>query len=242
MAIITIDGQIGAGAPDVGRQVARILRIDYYDRLLLSGVAKTIGATVAAVQEKEQRLHRFSDRIRAVFERALQGLAMGAGVGDPYFGSMYLGTLPLTWDESPMGPKVRAFQVDNREYARATSHQIREIATCGNAVIVHRAGCVELRDEPKAFRVGLFALERDRVWRVMTREGFLRPEDARHSIAEREKSQIMYFQQNYGVHPHDESLYDLRMTTSTATSAIQLVALKIIHAVRGEVIKGVTVI
>lgn len=242
MAIITIDGQIGAGAPDVGRQVARVLRIDYYDRLLLSGVAKTIGATVAAVQEKEQRLHRLSDRIRSVFERALQGLAMGAGAGDPYFGGMYPGTLPLTWDEGPMGPKLQAFQVDNREYARATSRQIREIATGGNAVIVHRAGCVELQGEPKAIRVGLFAPERDRIWRVMTREGFLRPDDARRAIAEREKSQIAYFQENYGVHPHDEGLYDLKLTTSTTTSAIQLVALKIVHAARGEAIEGVAVV
>ena len=75
-------------------------------------------------------------------------------------------------------------------------------------------------------------LHRERVWRMMTREGYLRPEDAERAIKERELSQVAYFQDNYGVHPHDESLYDMKLQTSTR--GIGLVALKIVHAVRGE--------
>ncbi len=232
MTVVTIDGQIGAGAPEVGRQVALRLNIDYYDRLLLAGVARRVGATVAAVQEKEQRGGRFSDRLRGLLEHAIQGLAMSAGAGDPYFPGFYPEALPLTWDESPGGPKKHAHELRSAEVAKATRDEIREIAQSGDAVIVHRAGCVELVGESDTFRVGLFAPYRERVWRLMTREGFLRPEEAQRAIEERERSQVAYFKDNFGVHPHDDEIYDLRMETSTRD--LGLVVLKIVHAVQGK--------
>lgn len=240
MSIITIDGQIGAGAPEVGRRVAKTLRIDYYDRLILAGVAKRLGATVAAVQEKEQRIHKLSDKLRSLVEMAMNSLAMSAGTGDPYFGGLYADALPLTWDESPYGPRTFAHQLKNVEIATATGAQLEEIASYGNAVIVHRAGCVELGGRTQTLRVGLFAPKRERIWRVMTREGFLRPEHAEKAIEDRERSQIAYFGENYGVHPHDEDLYDLRLTTGT--SGLDLVALKIAHLVRDENVTGITAV
>ncbi len=232
MTVITIDGQIGAGAPEVGRQVAEALSLDYYDRLLLAGVARRVGATVAAVQSKERRFHRFSDRFRSMFERAVQGLAMSAGAGDPYFGAFYPDALPLTWDESPDGPKKHAHELQTSVLAKATGDEIREIAEGGGAVIVHRAGCVELKDRPRTLRVGLFAPYRERVWRMMTREGFRRPEEAEQAIEERERSQVAYFKGNFGVHPHDDEIYDLRLHTSTHD--LNLVALKIVHTIQGS--------
>ena len=35
MSIITVDGQIGAGAPELGKRVARMFDYDYVDRLVL---------------------------------------------------------------------------------------------------------------------------------------------------------------------------------------------------------------
>ena len=232
MTVITIDGQIGAGAPEVGRKVADALEIDYYDRLLLTGIARKVGATVAAVQDKEQRMHKWSDRLRVVADRAMNSLAMTAAAGDPYFGGVMTSALPLTWDESTTGPKTAAHEVGSREIAKATSEHIHEIAHKGNAVIVHRAGCVELIDRPDTFRVGLFASTRDRVWRIMTREGFLRPDDAEAAIRDRERSQVAYFKNFHDAHPHDEGIYDLNVTTSM--SDMDIVALKIVHTFRGH--------
>ena len=232
MTVITIDGQIGAGAPEVGRKVADTLEIDYYDRLLLSGIARKVGATVAAVEEKERRIHKWGDRLRIIADRAMNSLAMTAAAGDPYFGGIMIDAMPLTWDESTNGPKTAAHELSGKEVARATSEHIREIASLGDAVIVHRAGCVELLDQPDTLRVGLFASTRDRVWRVMTREGFLRPDDAEAAIRERERSQIAYFKNYHDAHPHDESIYDLSVTTSM--SDMDLVAFKIVHAFRGQ--------
>lgn len=240
MTVITIDGQIGAGAPEVGRKVADALEIDYYDRLLLTGIARKVGATVAAVQAKEQRIHKWGDRLRIIADRAMNSLAMTAAAGDPYFGGIMTDAMPLTWDESVAGPKTAAHELSNGDLARATSEHIHEIAEIGGAVIVHRAGCVELIDRPNTLRVGLFASTRDRVWRVMTREGFLRPDDAEAAIRERERSQIAYFKNYHDAHPHDENIYDLNVTTSMGD--MDLVALKIVHAFRGRAgLTGVSV-
>ncbi len=228
MSIVTIDGQIGAGAPEVGRKVADALKVDYYDRLLLAGIARRVGATVAAVEAKEQRMHRWGDRFRDIAERAMNSLALSASAGDPYFGSFLSEALPLTWDESADGPKTTPHSVRSKDLARATSEHIHEIADGGDAVIVHRAGCVELSDHPETFHVGLFAPMRDRIWRVMTREGFMRPEEAEEAIRDREKSQVAYFQNYHSVHPHDESLYDISIKTKL--SDIDIVAMKIVHS------------
>jgi cytidylate kinase len=228
MSIVTIDGQIGAGAPEVGRKVAETLKVDYYDRLLLAGIARRVGATVAAVEAKEQRMHRWGDRFRDIAERAMNSLALSASAGDPYFGSFLSEALPLTWDESVDGPKTTPHAVRSKELVQATSEHIHEIAEGGDAVIVHRAGCVELQDHPETFHVGLFAPMRDRIWRVMTREGFMRPEEAEEAIRDREKSQVAYFQNFHSVHPHDESLYDISIKTKL--SDIDIVAMKIVHS------------
>jgi len=235
MSIVTIDGQIGAGAPEVGRKVAETLKVDYYDRLLLAGIARRVGATVAAVEAKELRMHRWSDRFRDIAERAMNGLALSASAGDPYFGSFLSEALPLTWDESVDGPKTTPHSVRSNELARAMSEHIHEVAGTGDAVIVHRAGCVELQDHPETFHVGLFAPMRDRIWRVMTREGFMRPEEAEEAIIDREKSQVAYFRDYHSVHPHDEGLYDISINTKL--SDLDIVAMKIVHSLtdRGNV-------
>ena len=55
MAIITIGGLTGSGGRHIGKAVAETLGFDYIDRLILSDAAKQIGATVEAMQEKEDK-------------------------------------------------------------------------------------------------------------------------------------------------------------------------------------------
>ena len=42
MSVITVDGQIGAGAPELGRRVARMFDFDYVDRLALPRGATSV--------------------------------------------------------------------------------------------------------------------------------------------------------------------------------------------------------
>ncbi|MDE2968988.1 MAG: cytidylate kinase family protein, partial [Chloroflexota bacterium] len=57
MTVITLNGQLGGAAREVGMEVARILEIDYVDRVLLAEAAKRVGAPVAALEEKEEEDH-----------------------------------------------------------------------------------------------------------------------------------------------------------------------------------------
>ncbi|MBI2935334.1 MAG: cytidylate kinase family protein, partial [Chloroflexi bacterium] len=68
MPVITINGKIGSGVREIGSLVARILNIDYVDRLVLSEASKRIGATVAALAEKEARITPFRQRLGRVLQ------------------------------------------------------------------------------------------------------------------------------------------------------------------------------
>ena len=225
MAVVTLDGQIGAGAPEVGRQVAKMLAYDFHDRLLLAGVARRVGATVEALEARERRIHRRSDRLWNFIERVMTGLALSGAASEPFFCAPLPDLMPLTWDESATGPKTNPHEVRPRHLAEALGDHIRAAAASGNAVIVHRAGCVELRGKPATLRVGLFAPWEERVRRLMMREGMTHIEEAERALVERERSQIAYFKEFHRADPHDRSLYDVSIDTSAFN--LDMTALKV---------------
>ena len=210
MALVTLDGQIGAGAPEVGRRIARMFDFTYVDRLLLPGHARASGAAT----RKNDPPPRFSDRVWFAVERAINGFALGNAAGDPYFAMSGPQFFPLTWDVSPAGPRVRAGEIDAEDPVELAETGLRTLAERGKAVLVHRAGCLETRGAPASLRVGLFAPWEDRVMRIMAREGINRSTNAERVIRERQQAQIDYFGRFHGAHPDDESLYDICIDTS----------------------------
>ena len=86
MPLITFNGPIGSGGPEIGLEVSNKLNIDYVDRLILAEAAKRIGATVQAVVRKEQKLPRTRDRIGRFAQNLLERSAMSGAGGEPYFG------------------------------------------------------------------------------------------------------------------------------------------------------------
>ncbi len=233
MAVVTLDGQIGAGAPEVGRRVAKMLAYDFHDRLLLAGVARRVGATVEALEAREQRMHKRSDRIWNFIERVMTGMALSGAASEPFFCAPLPDLMPLTWDESATGPKTSPYEVRPEQLAEALGDHIRAVAASGDAVIVHRAGCVELRDEPTTLRVGLFAPWEERARRLMMREGMMHIDEAERALVERERSQIAYFKEFHGADPHDRSLYDLSIDTSAFN--LDMAALKIARSLKALV-------
>jgi hypothetical protein len=196
MSVITIDGHIGAGAPELGKRVARIFDFDYVDRIALPHTL-TAARTIAPVG--------LADRFWAIVERAVSGFALGNAAGDPYFNVPEALLLPLTWDSE--GPSE-----SHNEDAEVSS--VDNLFDLGNTVLVHRAGCVEA-GERSALKVGLFASWEDRVERIMKREGLKSASDAEYTIERREKLQREYFGDIHGASPEDPSLYDIIVDTST---------------------------
>jgi hypothetical protein len=196
MSVITIDGQIGAGGPELGKRVARMFDFDYVDRIALPRTL-TDGKNAAP--------GALTDRIWALVERAVSGFALGNAAGDPYFNVPEALILPLTWDSE--GPS----EAHNKE-SEATS--VDNLFDVGNAVLVHRAGCVEAGDRT-ALKVGLFASWEDRIERIMKREGLKSTSDAEYTIERREKLQREYFEDIHGAKPDDPNLYDITIDTSS---------------------------
>ena len=53
MAIVTINGQRGSGAPEIGMEVAARLSYTYLDRQVLGEAAKRLGTTEDVLEAKE---------------------------------------------------------------------------------------------------------------------------------------------------------------------------------------------
>lgn len=187
MAIVTIDGHLSAGAAEIGQRVADCLGCDYYDRLLVVGASRRSGTSLRDFLELRRRRPGISDRIFRL--------------------------LPIDpW--RPGSARIGTARIESQKLHRALSDYIREVARSGNAVLVHRAACMELRGRPDLLRVGIFAPWEYRVRKLMHTGGFSTLSQAAAELAERERSQIAYFMEHYGQHPHDRNLYDLELTNS----------------------------
>ena len=211
MSVITIDGHIGAGGPELGKRVARMFDFDYVDRIALP---RTL------TDADNMPSGRMADRFWSIIERAVSGFALGNAAGDPYFNVPESLLLPLTWDSE--GPS----ETHDKDIEMSGVDNLFEL---GNAVLVHRAGCVEA-GERTALKVGLFASWEDRVERIMKREGLKSISDAEYTIERREKLQREYFGDIHGAEPDDPKLYDI--TVDTSSESIPVASIKVARFAR----------
>ncbi len=70
MSVITIRGQFGSGAPEIGREVAQKLGLDYVDREIIAGVAARLQRHEQDVAAKEVLPSSFLGRIGEALERS----------------------------------------------------------------------------------------------------------------------------------------------------------------------------
>ena len=201
--LVTIDGHIGSGAFDVGKKIARMFGLRYFDRARLRTLNSEANETDLVLASTGSD-GEFSDRLWAWIERAASYFAIGAAGDDPLLQGAADIHVPLTWDTN--GPSS-ANTLDK-------AYDLDQVAKDGNAVIVHRAGAVELADVDQVSRVGIFAEWDDRVNRVMAREGLHDAALAERIISEREKAQREYFHKMHKADPEDIDLYDLVINTS----------------------------
>ena len=205
--LVTIDGHIGSGAFDVGRKIARMFGWRYFDRVRLQSLNRN-GRSFNSFQDDSASVSaadaEFSERLWTWVERAASYFAVGAAGDDPMLQGAADLHLPLTWDRN--GPSAEK-TIDD-------AYDLSNVAKNGNAVIVHRAGAVELANQEDVARVGIFADWDDRVVRVMHREGLSNVAQAERIIADREEAQKEYFYQLHRADPEDPDIYDFVINTS----------------------------
>lgn len=218
MTLVTIDGQIGAGGVDLGRRVSKMLGNEFVDRLVLPGQVST-----RQQSEETQRRPGFSDRMWALVEKAVRGVALGNAAGDPYFATAELMMYPLTWDSSPGAPMSPDI-ADEPDHP----HSIHTLLKKGSGVLVDRAGAVALKGHEQVLKIGVFGSWEDRIARIMSAQGLTRASEAERVIREQERAQTEYFHGFYSAHPEDEKLYDLCLNTSR--EQISIAAVKVSRA------------
>ena len=212
MPLITINGQFGTGAPEIGAEAARLLRIDYVDRSILAEAAKRLGATEEALAELEQRPLSRVDRIARFLQSALERSATAGTGGDPYFGPGLGTMLGREYVDVTQEPGSRADGLDDREFIEGTRAVITEVAEEGDAVIIGRASNVILQDFPGAFHVGLVASLQHRIGIIAAREN-LPEEEAEQRTNLQEKAREAFFRKFFKVQPDDPAGYHLILNT-----------------------------
>ncbi|MCH7734701.1 MAG: cytidylate kinase-like family protein [Chloroflexi bacterium] len=207
MAVITIGGQVGAGADELGAVVASRLGYDYVERLALQMIAKEVRSTTQAVWLKENHLCTWRERLGGTLARMLENMGtygtMDEGMGYPMMGAPFY-DLPADRKIVRKGPH----DIPDDEHADAVQLVNARLAETGALVLVKRGGCLTLRGRSNTLHVGLFAPRDYRVVNLAKRMG-IGPLEASEFLEARESHRTRYFNRVGGTDPEDRTLYDV---------------------------------
>ena len=212
MTVMTINGHFGCGAPEIGAEAARVLGLEYVDRLIIAEAANRLGATEDAVAEREQRALSLVDRIARFLQSALERSAAAGTGGDPYFGPGLGTMLGQEYSEVTREPITRADELDDQKFIEVTMSVIKEIAQSGNAVIIGRASNIILKELPDSIHVNLVATVAHRVPIVAASEN-ISEEEAAALINRRDAARDNYFSKFFKVNADDPLNYDMVLST-----------------------------
>lgn len=202
MTVVTLAGLAGAGPRSLGPMVAQRLEADYVDRLILTNVARQVGATVEALHEREERPPTKGERFSRLLQRILERSAVSGAGGDPYFGPGVAAFLTEEYEDLPQPTITKGHELEDEAYIEAVHTVLEEMAESGNTVIVGRGSHVILRDLPNVLRVGVVSEYEDRIITIMNRERLSR-EEAESTVAARDAARAYYFQRFLGLENPD---------------------------------------
>ena len=214
MSVITLGGMSGGGARSLGPMIAEKLGADYVDRIFLSNVAKELGATVEALQQREDSPPTRTERWLRLVQRILERSAVTGAGGDPYFGPGVAAFLTEEYEDIPQPVITKGHELEDDTYIEAIHSTMMDMAAEGNVVFVGRGGHVILNDLPNVLRVGVIAHQEDRIKTIMEREK-LDHDVAETMIQNRDSARRYYFQKFFGLdEPDRPDLYHLVVNTS----------------------------
>ncbi len=194
MAIVTIRGQMGSGAPEIGREIARAISGEYVDRQILENVAQLLGRPARQIDEKENIPPRLTRRILAALQKSLER----SGSTESAYSH--------TWQEP----------LDDAVYLDALESVIRDLALESNIVLVGRGSQFILRSYRSALHVLVVAPLVDRVKRVMAAAG-VSEEEARKQIEEYDGTRRAFVRRFFKADLEAPEHYDLVINTRHLT-------------------------
>ncbi len=223
MAVLTISGQIGSGAREIGRLAAERLHLDYVDQEILVEAARALGVPMASVVSFDERTATLGERLAAMLRRFLESSA-AAGAGDPMLGPGGLDVvLGRSYGEAAAGEGLQ--EVSEERYVSTLTSVIRDLAAHGDVCIIGRGSQMILRDSPGAVHVLLVAPLGYRIEEFARREGVTK-EEATRRVHEGEKGRVAFHHKFFKIDASDPSLYHLTLNVArmSADQAAQIIA------------------
>ena len=190
MSVVTIRGQLGSGAPEMGKLIADKLHADYVDREIIAKVAALLNRRKRGVRAKEMPPGSLAGRIAETLGRGY------------LFGVDYQGVYLPAWE----------IPLDDTRYLAALESVIKELAESPSIVIRGRGSQLILKDYPSALHVLVVAPLEMRVKRVM--ESLNLDEDsAKKEIAHYDSSRREFIKRYFQAELEDPVHYDLVLNT-----------------------------
>jgi CMP/dCMP kinase len=209
MPVITVSGQIGAGAREVARLAAERLGLGYIDHEILAEAAATLGVPMESVASLDERTLGFGERLASMMRRFLEQSA-AAGSGDPLVGGVGLDVvLGRTYAEATAeGPH----EVPPDKYLATMKAVIEQVGKHGDVVIVGRGSQVILKDRPNTLHALIIAPVEQRIDDTMQREGLSR-DAAVKRLHDVDKGRATFHRRFFKVEVDDPSLYHVTLNT-----------------------------
>lgn len=212
MTVVTISGQFGAGAREVGQLLADRLQYDYVDQAVLVAAARALGVAVNRVAERDERADTLRERIAHFLERMLERSAVG-GVADPFIGAPTL-ELMLSQSYQDVAGEEAEPRLDDRVYLATISRVISDLANRGRVVIIGRGSQMILRAHQDTVHLQVIAELSVRIARVQALEE-LSPADAEERIRSFDRARVRFHKKFWKVDVWDPRLYDAVLNTTS---------------------------
>ncbi len=190
MPVVTIRGQLGSGAPEIGRLVADKIHADYVDREIIAQVAEVLNRRKQEVAQKEMPPGTLLGRIAKALGH---DYASGAG-----FEGVHL----PAWE----------IPLDDTRYLAVLQSIVRELGRSESIVIRGRGSEFILKDYPGASHVLVVAPLEIRMKRVIE-DMKVDEESAKKEIARSDSSRREFIKRYFQAELEDPVQYDLVINT-----------------------------
>lgn len=183
--VVTLGRQFGCGAREIGQLVAKMLKIEYYDKELLLEAAKQSGVAPAVFEASDERTPKFFS--------SLWSFNLGY-----YSGALFVGDQPVKEDN----------------VYQAQSQVMVELAHKSPCVIVGRSADYILRDEVNVISIFLHSSLEDRINRIIKRGDCKTKKAAKEMALKQNKMRANYYDFYTDKHWGMSESYDLSIDSS----------------------------
>jgi len=194
VSVITVQGLLGSGAPEIGREVADRFPADYVDREIIRKAA-------ARLRGKKQEVAAKGMPPDTLLGRVAEILARAGGRG---FGKGFEGAYLPAWEIPP----------NDTRYLQALESVVMELGRCGESIVIMGRGSqFILREHPGCLHVLMVAPLKVRVERVR-RSLNLDREAAQREVKRFDKSIREFTKRHFQAELEDAAHYDLVINTA----------------------------